>query len=112
MKLLKYVFQTKNYLTLLMSGTGSAGMVNLIEPDDNVIVCICGVFGERIREMAGRFGANVISVEAPMGETIEPDKVKAAIEGQDKDKLIAVVHAETSTGVKQPLEETSEIAKK
>ena len=115
MELLRYVFQTKNYLTLPMSGTGSAGMetvmVNLIEPGDSVIVCVCGVFGERIREMAGRFGAKVISVDAPMGEAIDPDKVKAAFESQDKIKLIAVVHAETSTGVKQPLEEISEIAK-
>ncbi len=116
MELLRFVFQTKNYLTLPMSGTGSAGMetvmVNLIEPGDSVIVCVCGVFGERIREMAGRFGAKVISVEAPMGEAIDPDKVKAAFEGQDKVKLVAIVHAETSTGVKQPLEEISEIAKK
>ncbi len=115
MELLRYVFQTKNYLTLPMSGTGSAGMetvmVNLIEPGDNVIVCVSGVFGERLREMAGRFGANVISVEAPMGEAIDPEKVKEAFKKQNKVKLVAIVHAETSTGVKQPLEEISKLAK-
>jgi len=115
MELLRYVFKTKNYLTLPMSGTGSAGMetvmVNLIEPGDQVITCVCGVFGERIREMAKRFGAKVISVEAPYGEAIDVDKVKEAFKANKNIKLIAIVHAETSTGVKQPLEEISRLAK-
>ncbi len=115
MELLRYVFKTKNYLTLPMSGTGSAGMetvmVNLIEPGDQVITCVCGVFGERIREMAKRFGAKVISVEAPYGEAIDADKVKEAFKANKNIKLIAIVHAETSTGVKQPLEEISRLAK-
>ncbi|MCK9217004.1 MAG: alanine--glyoxylate aminotransferase family protein [Firmicutes bacterium] len=114
MELLRYVFKTKNYLTLPMSGTGSAGMetvmVNLIEPGDQVIICVCGVFGERIREMAKRFGAKIISVEAPYGEAIDIDKVKEAFKMNKNIKLVAIVHAETSTGVKQPLIEISHLA--
>ncbi|MDO4581607.1 MAG: alanine--glyoxylate aminotransferase family protein [Bacillota bacterium] len=115
MELLRYVFQTKNALTLPMSGTGSAGMetvmVNLIEPGDKVIICVCGVFGERLRDAAGRFGAKVVSVEASMGEAIDPEKVREAFKAHKDIKLVAIVHAETSTGVKQPLEKISEIAK-
>lgn len=115
MEMLRYVFQTKNRLTLPMSGTGSAGMetvlVNLLEPGDEAIICINGVFGQRLRDIAQRCGAKVTSVEAPWGEIIEPEKVRKAFEGCEKVKLVAIVHAETSTGVKQPLEEISKIAK-
>lgn len=115
MELLRYVFQTKNQLTLPMSGTGSAGMetvmVNLIEPGDKVVVCVKGVFGQRMRDVASRCGAEVISVEAPWGSIIEPGQVKEALEKAGGAKLVAIVHAETSTGVKQPLEEISKIAK-
>jgi alanine-glyoxylate transaminase/serine-glyoxylate transaminase/serine-pyruvate transaminase len=115
MELLRYVFQTKNQLTLPMSGTGSAGMetvmVNLIEPGDKVVICVKGVFGQRLRDIAGRCGAEVISVEAPWGRPIEPQQVKDALEKAGGAKLVAIVHAETSTGVQQPLEEISKIAK-
>lgn len=116
MELLRYVFQTKNQLTLPMSGTGSAGMetvmVNLLEEGDKAIVCVNGVFGERLRDTAKRCGADIISVEAPWGEIIQPDDVKKAFEKvSGQVKLVAIVHAETSTGVKQPLEEISKIAK-
>ncbi len=115
MELLRKVFQTKNQLTLPMSGTGSAGMetalVNLIEPGDKVIICVHGVFGQRMRDIAGRCGAEVISVESPFGRPIEPESVKKAFEKAGKVKLVAVVHAETSTGILQPLTEISQIAK-
>lgn len=115
MEMLRYVFQTKNQLTLPMSGTGSAGMetvlVNLLEPEDEAIICVNGVFGQRLREIAQRCGAKVISVEAPWGEIIDPEKVKQAFGVCNKVKLLAIVHAETSTGVKQPLKEISKIVK-
>ncbi|HZJ57364.1 MAG TPA: alanine--glyoxylate aminotransferase family protein [Clostridia bacterium] len=115
MELLRRVFQTKNKLTLPMSGTGSAGMetvmVNLIEPGDNAIVCVNGVFGQRMRDVAERCGANVYSVEAPFGQPIDPSDIRKAAEKVGEVRLISVVHAETSTGILQPLPEISEIAR-
>jgi alanine-glyoxylate transaminase/serine-glyoxylate transaminase/serine-pyruvate transaminase len=115
MELLRYVFQTKNRLTLPMSGTGSAGMetvlVNLLEPGDKAVVCVKGVFGQRMRDVAIRCQAEVTSVEAPFGQPIDPKEVKVALERSGGAKLLAVVHAETSTGVLQPLEELSALAK-
>ena len=111
--MLRQVFQTENELTLAMSGTGSAGMetvfVNLVEPGDKVLICICGVFGERMKEIAVRSGANVITVEAAWGQPIEPEDVQAALKSSPGVKAVAIVHAETSTGVWQPLEEISRI---
>ena len=111
--MLRQVFQTKNERTFPVSGTGSAGMefcfVNLIEPGDDVVVCINGVFGMRMADLAIRCGANVIKVEAPWGEIIRPEQVKEAIAGKSP-KLIALVHAETSTGALTPAEEISKIA--
>lgn len=114
MELLREVFQTKNQLTIPMSGTGSAGMetvlVNLLEPGDTAVICINGLFGERMADIAGRCGAGVIRVEGEWGKIIEPEKVEAALKGKNV-KLVGIVHAETSTGVLQPLEEISKIAK-
>lgn len=105
---LRCVFGTKNQLTLPMSGTGSAGMetclVNLIEPGERVLVCINGLFGQRMADIAGRCGAEVMRLEAPWGEPIDPAAVRRAL-SQGKVDLVAIVHAETSTGVLQPLEE-------
>ena len=82
-ELLRYVFQTTNRLTLAISGTGSAGMetvvVNLIEPGDRMLVCINGVFGGRMKDVAERAGAEVTTIERPYGEVFDPDEVKAAI---------------------------------
>jgi len=115
MELLRKVFQTNNRLTLPMSGTGSAGMetvlVNLIEPGDKVVTCVKGVFGQRMRDIAGRCGAEVINVEVPFGKPIDPGQVKDALEKAGGAKLVSIVHAETSTGVLQPLTEISDIAK-
>lgn len=104
------LFQTANEVTSVMSGTGSAGMetcfVNLLEPGDEAIVCVSGVFGNRMCDIVGRCGARLIRVDAPWGKPIDPRQVKEALE-KSKPKLVAIVHAETSTGVLQPLEEIS-----
>ena len=106
--LLRTVFQTENRLTIPVSGTGSSGMetclVNVVEPDDRVLICINGVFGQRMLDVAQRCGAQVTTVEAAWGEAIQPEKVAAALENGPF-KLVGIVHAETSTGVLQPLED-------
>ncbi len=104
-QLLRYVFQTQNELTIPISGTGSAGMeaalVNFIEPGDDVLIGVNGYFGERLCDMAGRIGARVDRLERPWGEVFDPDEVNAALARRPY-KLLAVVHAETSTGALQP----------
>jgi alanine-glyoxylate transaminase / serine-glyoxylate transaminase / serine-pyruvate transaminase len=111
--LLRYVFQTENRLTLAISGTGSAGMetvvVNLIEPGDRMLVCINGVFGGRMKDVAERAGAVVTTIERPYGEVFDPDEVKAAVR-RDRPKVVGIVHAETSTGAWQPVQEIAKIA--
>jgi alanine-glyoxylate transaminase/serine-glyoxylate transaminase/serine-pyruvate transaminase len=111
--LLRYVFQTKNRLTLAISGTGSAGMeamvVNLIEPGDRMLVCVNGVFGTRMKDVAERAGAQVSAIERPYGEVFDPDEVKAAIKSVGP-KVVGIVHAETSTGAWQPVQEIARIA--
>lgn len=113
-EMVQLTFQTKNNLTFVVSAPGSAGMetclVNLLEPGDEAIICVHGVFGGRMADIAGRCGATVTTVEAPWGEAINPQQVKDALKGK-KPKLVAIVHAETSTGVLQPLEEISQIVK-
>ena len=98
---LRRVFRTSNALTLPISGTGSAGMeasfVNFVRPADPVVVGVNGVFGERMCEVAGRHGADVVRVDAPWGEPIDPQRLLAA---HPAPAIIAVVHAETSTGVR------------
>ena len=107
-------FQTKNQLTFVVSAPGSAGMetclVNLLEPGDEAVICIHGVFGGRMKDIAERCGAKVHTVEAPWGEAINPKDVEEAL-SKCKPKLLAIVHAETSTGVLQPLEEISAMTK-
>jgi alanine-glyoxylate transaminase/serine-glyoxylate transaminase/serine-pyruvate transaminase len=108
MAMLRELFQTKNRLALPMSGTGSAGMetcfVNLLEPGDNVLIGVNGVFGTRMADVAQRCGARVDTVDAEWGTALDPEKFKSAL-AQKKYKLAAVVHAETSTGVLQPLDD-------
>ncbi len=106
-EMLRQVFQTKNALTFPVSGTGMAGMeciaVNLIEPGDEVIVCVNGVFGGRMKDVMERCGATVHTVEAAWGDIISFDQISAALEQHPQSKLVAIVHAETSTGAHQPL---------
>jgi len=112
-EMLRDLFDTKNELTLPMSGTGSAGMetcfVNLLEPGDEAVVCVCGVFGERMCDNVERCGGKLIRVEAPWGRPVAAEDVERAMKGR-RPKLVAVVHAETSTGVMQPLEEIGKLA--
>ncbi len=112
-QLLRHLFQTNNSLTIPVSGTGSAGMetclVNLIEPGDEVVVCVNGVFGTRMADIVNRIGGKLIRVDAPWGRTIDPEAVQNALKGCSP-KVIAVVHAETSTGVCQPLENLADMA--
>jgi alanine-glyoxylate transaminase / serine-glyoxylate transaminase / serine-pyruvate transaminase len=112
-QMLREVFQTQNEMTLAISGTGSAGMeaclCNLIEPGDEVIVCVNGVFGGRMKDVAQRYGATVHTVEAEWGRGIDPEQIAAAMQQHPNCKLVGIVHAETSTGEHQPLEEISEL---
>jgi len=103
---LRTVFRTSNARTLPISGTGSAGMeaafVNLVGPGDVVVVGVNGLFGERMCDVAARCGAEVVRVDAPWGQSLDPSALLAA---HPSPKVIAVVHAETSTGVRNDLEE-------
>ncbi|MBT3388966.1 MAG: alanine--glyoxylate aminotransferase family protein [Chloroflexi bacterium] len=109
--LLRYVFQTENQLTIPVSGTGSAAMeaalCNFIEPGDDVLIAVNGYFGERLVDMAGRYGAQVDRIDRPWGEVFTPEEVEATLK-QKRYKLMAIVHAETSTGALQP--QVAEIA--
>ena len=111
--LLRQVFRTENHLTMAISGTGSAGMeavvVNLIEPGDRMLVCVNGVFGGRMVDVASRAGAEVTAIERPYGEVFDPAEVEAAIK-KCAPKVVGIVHAETSTGAWQPVEEIAKIA--
>jgi alanine-glyoxylate transaminase/serine-glyoxylate transaminase/serine-pyruvate transaminase len=113
-RMLRDVFRTANELTIAASGTGSAGMeaavVNIIEPGDEMIVCVNGVFGTRMRDVAQRAGAVVHTIEAPWGQIIDPAAVADALKAHPKTKVLGIVHAETSTGAHQPLEEISRLA--
>lgn len=110
--MLRQVFQTTNELTLAVSGTGSSGMetcvVNLIEPGDKMIVCVNGVFGGRMADVAERAGAEVVKLERPFGEVFSAEEIEAAVK-EHSPKVLGIVHAETSTGALQPLEKISKI---
>ncbi len=110
--MLREVFLTKNEMTFPVSGTGSAGMefcfVNLIEPGDEVVIGINGVFGMRMADVAERCGAKVTKVEAEWSRIIEPEQISEALKDKQP-KLVAIVHAETSTGALTPVEEISKI---
>lgn len=107
--MLRTLFNTSNPMTMAISGTGSAGMettvVNLIEPGDKMVVCVNGVFGGRMADVARRAGAEVIQVERPWGEVFRVADLEAAL--AQKPKVVGIVMAETSTGAWQPLEEIS-----
>jgi alanine-glyoxylate transaminase/serine-glyoxylate transaminase/serine-pyruvate transaminase len=100
--LLRYAFRTSNDLTMPVSAPGSAGMemcfVNLVEPGDKVIVCQNGVFGGRMKENVERSGGTAVMVEDTWGTAVDPDKVQAALKANPDAKVVAFVHAETSTG--------------
>jgi alanine-glyoxylate transaminase/serine-glyoxylate transaminase/serine-pyruvate transaminase len=111
--LLRFLFQTQNLLTIPVSGTGTAGMetclVNLVEPGEDVVVCINGFFGARMADMVRRLGAQLIRIDGDWGRPIDPEAVRRTVQGRSP-KLLAVVHAETSTGVRQPIKDLASIA--
>ena len=111
-QMLRSTFRTTNPMTLAISATGSAGMestvVNLIEPGDSMVVCVNGVFGGRMVDVAERAGDQVTRVDRPWGEVFEPADLKDAL-AKAKPKVVGIVQAETSTGAWQPLEEISKL---
>ncbi len=113
--LLQYGFQTKNDLTIPVSAPGSAGMetcfVNLVEPGDKVIVCSNGVFGGRMKENVERCGGVAVMVEAEWGRAVDPQRVEDALKKNPDAKIVAFVHAETSTGAQSDAKTISAIAR-
>jgi alanine-glyoxylate transaminase/serine-glyoxylate transaminase/serine-pyruvate transaminase len=113
-EMLQYAFATKNQLTIPVSAPGSAGMeacfVNLLEPGDKVIVCQNGVFGGRMKENVERCGATPIMVEDDWGKPVDPNKVAEAFKSFPRAKVLAFVHAETSTGVRSDAKVLCDIA--
>jgi alanine-glyoxylate transaminase/serine-glyoxylate transaminase/serine-pyruvate transaminase len=114
-ELLRYVWQTDNRLTLPMSGTGSAAMeatlANVVEPGDTVLVAVKGYFGHRLVDMAGRYRANVVTIEQPWGEAFSLAQIEEALTTH-RPAVLAMVHAETSTGVCQPMEGIGDLCRR
>lgn len=112
-QLLRFVYQTRNRASLSLPGTGGAGMEaalsNLIQPGDTAVVCINGLFGERMAEMVSRLGGRAVAVRAPWGRAVDPDDVRRAMRSA-KARVVAAIHGETSTGVEQPMDEIGRIA--
>ncbi|EMI19658.1 serine:pyruvate/alanine:glyoxylate aminotransferase [Rhodopirellula maiorica SM1] len=112
-QLIRDAYQTKNLLSFPVSGTGMAGMetiiANLIEPADEAIVCINGVFGGRMKDNLQRCGATVHAIEVPWGETFSNEAIAEAVEKHPNAKMLGIVHAETSTGAHQDLSGLAEI---
>ena len=114
-ELLRLVFQTEEGLAIALPGTGSAGMQaglnSLLEPGDTVVICSCGYFGERMADMAERLGANAVVLRGEWGKPFPPEMLEEELARHDSVKMVSVVHAETSTGVLQPLNEISRLAR-
>ena len=115
-ELLQYAFQTKNEVTFPVSGPGSVGMelclVNLVEPGDKVIVCINGVFGGRMKQIVERCGGIPIVIEQDWGKAVDPQKLEETLTKNSDVKIVAFVHAETSTGAKSDVKTLTQIAHK
>lgn len=113
--LLRYVWQTDNPMTIAVSGTGTAAMeatiANAVEPGDVVLVGVMGYFGNRLVDMAGRYGADVRTITKQWGQVFSLDELRAAIE-EHAPRILALVHAETSTGACQPLDGVAELCQK
>ena len=111
--LLKRVFQTEDAATMALSGTGSSGMEaglsSILEPGDTVVVCIHGFFGERMVDMASRVGANVVALRSEWGRPFPEEMLEEALNEHSDVRLVAVIQAETSTGIRQPLEGISQL---
>ncbi len=105
---LRAVFETGHRVTFSISGTGGAGMeaclANLIEEGEEIVACVNGFFGQRAAELAERWGARVIRVEADWGQPLDMQKVRDAFR-KSSARIVIMIHAETSTGMRQPIEE-------
>ena len=114
-ELLRYAFQTKNEITMPISAPGSAGMefclVNLLEPGEKAIICQNGVFGGRMRDIVGRIGAEAILIEDDWGKPVSPDRLEATLKSHPDAKVVAFVHAETSTGARSDAKALAGIAR-
>ncbi|MBU1192775.1 MAG: alanine--glyoxylate aminotransferase family protein [Gammaproteobacteria bacterium] len=114
--MLRYAFQTQNALTMPVSAPGSAGMetafVNLVEPGDKVVICQNGVFGGRMKENVERCGGVAVMVEDAWGAAVDPNKAEDALKANPDAKILAFVHAETSTGAQSDAKTLAEIARK
>ncbi|MDH6058720.1 alanine--glyoxylate aminotransferase family protein [Umezakia ovalisporum] len=112
--LLRYVWQTENYHTIAVSGTGSAAMeatiANATVPGDVVLIGVAGYFGNRLVDIAGRYGADVRTIPKPWGQVFSLDELRTAVE-KHRPAILALVHAETSTGARQPLEGVAELCR-
>ncbi|MCC5646505.1 alanine--glyoxylate aminotransferase family protein [Nostoc sp. CHAB 5824] len=112
--LLRYVWQTENPLTIAVSGTGTAAMeatiANAVEPGDVVLIGVAGYFGNRLVDMAGRYGADVRTITKPWGQVFNLDELQTALETH-RPTILALVHAETSTGARQPLEGVADLCR-
>ncbi|AFY46177.1 serine-pyruvate aminotransferase/archaeal aspartate aminotransferase [Nostoc sp. PCC 7524] len=112
--LLRYAWQTENSLTIAVSGTGSAAMeatiANAVEPGDVVLIGVAGYFGNRLVDMAGRYGADVRTITKPWGQVFSLEELRTALEIHHP-AILALVHAETSTGARQPLEGVGELCR-
>lgn len=113
-ELLRYVWQTDNEYTIAISGTGSSAMeaafANVVEPGDRVLIGVAGYFGRRMVDMAGRYGADVRCLETTWGEAFSLDDIRAGMETH-RPRVLALVHAETSTGVRQPLDGLADLCR-
>jgi alanine-glyoxylate transaminase / serine-glyoxylate transaminase / serine-pyruvate transaminase len=111
--MLRRIFMTSNELTFPVSGSGTAGMecalMNVLEPGDTAVVLVSGFFAERMREIANRTGARVQTIGGEWGRPVDPDEVFRALKRYPEAKAVCAVHAETSTGVLQPLEEIGDL---
>ncbi len=113
--MLQYAFKTQNQLTIPVSAPGSAGMetcfANLVEPGDKVIICQNGVFGGRMKENVERMGGVAVMVEDAWGDAVDPNKLRDALKANPDTKIVAFVHAETSTGASSDAKTLCEIAR-
>ncbi|MBT6347978.1 MAG: alanine--glyoxylate aminotransferase family protein, partial [Proteobacteria bacterium] len=114
--LLRYAFQTSNRLSFPVSGPGSAGMetcfINLLESGDKIVVAQNGVFGQRMADMASRLGAQVITIDDEWGQPVDPGKLEDALTANPDTKVVAFVHAETSTGALSDARVLADIARR
>jgi alanine-glyoxylate transaminase / serine-glyoxylate transaminase / serine-pyruvate transaminase len=112
--LLRYVWQTDHPHTIAVSGTGTAAMeatiANAVEPDDVMLIGVAGYFGNRLVDMAGRYGADVRTISKPWGENFSLDELRTAMEIH-RPNILGLVHAETSTGARQPIEGVGELCR-